>query len=82
MRVEEAVARLNLSDDRFVFFYDPPSGRGMVLYRRYVGHYGLLTQNLEEDTSGTASTGFRSTPFEATPVADRGYRRTHPPAQG
>ena len=45
MTVEEAVARLNGSDDRFVFFSEPPSGRGAVLYRRYDGHYGLLTTN-------------------------------------
>ena len=43
MTVEEAAARLNSTDDRFVFFSEPPSGRGAVLYRRYDGHYGLLT---------------------------------------
>jgi hypothetical protein len=42
---EEAVVRLNGSDDRFVFFSEPPSGRGAVLYCRYDGHYGLLTTN-------------------------------------
>jgi ribosome-associated translation inhibitor RaiA len=43
MTVEEATALLNGTDDRFVFFSEPPSGRGAVLYRRYDGHYGLLT---------------------------------------
>lgn len=43
--VEEAVARLNGNDDRFVFFSELPSGRGAVLYRRYKGHHGLLTTN-------------------------------------
>ena len=45
MTVAEAVARLNGNDDRFVFFSEPPSGRGAVLYRRYDGHYGLLATN-------------------------------------
>jgi hypothetical protein len=26
----------------FVFFRDPTTGRGSVLYHRYDGHYGLL----------------------------------------
>jgi ribosome-associated translation inhibitor RaiA len=34
---------LDASDDRFVFFLDPDTGRGRVLYRRYDGHYGLIT---------------------------------------
>lgn len=29
--------------DRFVFFADAVTGRGCVVYRRYDGHYGLLT---------------------------------------
>lgn len=39
-----AVDRLNLSGQPFLFFR-PPNGhhRGRVLYRRYDGHYGLIT---------------------------------------
>jgi ribosome-associated translation inhibitor RaiA len=40
--VEDAVARLNLSGERFVFFVDPATRRGNLLYRRYDGHYGLI----------------------------------------
>jgi ribosome-associated translation inhibitor RaiA len=42
LRVPEAVERLNLTGAPFLFFADPASGRGHVLYRRYDGHYGLL----------------------------------------
>ncbi len=41
--VEDAIERLNLTDDPFVFFFDASSGRGAVLYRRYDGHYGLVS---------------------------------------
>jgi hypothetical protein len=43
MTLEDAVELLDLSDDRFVFSRDAASGRGQVLYRRYDGHYGLIT---------------------------------------
>lgn len=43
MALEDAVELLDLSEDRFVFYRDAASGRGMVLYRRYDGHYGLIT---------------------------------------
>ena len=39
----EAVMRLELSGEPFVFYLDPDSGRGRVLYIRYDGHYGLIT---------------------------------------
>ena len=41
--VEDATERLNLTDDPFEFFVYASSGRGAVLYRRYDGHYGLVT---------------------------------------
>jgi len=43
MALEDAVELLDLSEDRFVFYRDVASGRGRVLYRRYDGHYGLIT---------------------------------------
>lgn len=43
MPVEQAIERLDVSGEPFVFFLDAPSGRGNVLYRRYDGHYGLIT---------------------------------------
>lgn len=43
LEIEDAEELLDLSDDRFVFFRDLDSGRGRVLYRRYDGHYGLIT---------------------------------------
>ncbi|MBO1414556.1 sigma 54 modulation/S30EA ribosomal C-terminal domain-containing protein, partial [Streptomyces sp. FH025] len=30
-------------DQPFVFYTDTSTGRGNVLYRRYDGHYGLIT---------------------------------------
>jgi ribosome-associated translation inhibitor RaiA len=39
----EAVRRLNLSGEPYLFFRQPDGhGRGRVLYRRYDGHYGLI----------------------------------------
>jgi hypothetical protein len=39
----EAIDRLNVSGEPFLFYLDPDSGRGRVLYLRYDGHYGLIT---------------------------------------
>jgi len=39
---EQARARLDADAERFVFYLDPGSGQGRVLYRRYDGHYGLI----------------------------------------
>ncbi|HEU4515059.1 MAG TPA: HPF/RaiA family ribosome-associated protein [Nocardioidaceae bacterium] len=39
----EAITRLELSGEPFVFYLDPEDGRGRVLYMRYDGHYGLIT---------------------------------------
>lgn len=39
----EAIDRLNVSGEPFLFYLDPESGRGRVLYLRYDGHYGLIT---------------------------------------
>ncbi|MFB9905415.1 ribosome hibernation promotion factor [Allokutzneria oryzae] len=44
----EAVARLNLLGQPFLFFLDADRGRGAVLYHRYDGHYGLITPADEE----------------------------------
>lgn len=43
--LEEAIDLLDASEQPFVFFLDPQTGRGRVLYRRYEGHYGLLSQS-------------------------------------
>lgn len=43
LSVAAAVELLAGCDDRFVFFSDVDTGRGCVLYRRYDGHYGLIT---------------------------------------
>jgi ribosome-associated translation inhibitor RaiA len=42
LAVDEAIERLDLSDEPFTFFLDTDSGRGSVVYRRYDGHYGLI----------------------------------------
>jgi ribosomal subunit interface protein len=41
--VDEATERLDTSRERFVFFLNVETGRGNVIYRRYDGHYGLIT---------------------------------------
>ncbi|MCI4354643.1 MAG: HPF/RaiA family ribosome-associated protein [Thermoplasmata archaeon] len=43
MTVTGAIDLLELGDEPFVFFLDPASRRGQVVYRRYDGHYGLIT---------------------------------------
>jgi hypothetical protein len=43
LTLAEAVHRLNAMGLPFLFFAEPASGRGRVLYRRYDGHYGLIT---------------------------------------
>ena len=43
LTLEEAVERLNSGGEPHVFFADATNGRGNVLYRRYDGHYGLIT---------------------------------------
>jgi hypothetical protein len=43
LRLERARESLDLTGGRFVFYLDPADGRGRVLYRRYDGHYGLIT---------------------------------------
>ena len=41
--LDEAVRQLEASGQPLVFFVDADSGRGNVVYRRYDGHYGVLT---------------------------------------
>jgi ribosome-associated translation inhibitor RaiA len=43
LTVDQAVDRLAASGLPFVFFADPASRRGRVLYHRLDGHYGLIT---------------------------------------
>jgi hypothetical protein len=43
LAVSEAIERLELAGQPFVFFIDPDTERGTVLYHRYDGHYGLIT---------------------------------------
>jgi hypothetical protein len=42
MLLEDAVERLNLSGERFVFYVDAQTRLGNALYLRYDGHYGLI----------------------------------------
>ena len=39
----EAEVLLDEGDEPFVFFAEPEANRGQVLYRRFDGHYGLIT---------------------------------------
>jgi hypothetical protein len=40
-----AVDRLNRGGQPFLFFAEAATGRGRLLYRRYDGHYGLVTSS-------------------------------------
>jgi ribosome-associated translation inhibitor RaiA len=42
MLLEDAIERLDLSGERFLFFVDAQTRRGNVLYLRYDGHYGPI----------------------------------------
>jgi ribosome-associated translation inhibitor RaiA len=41
--VADAVERLDVGGEPFVFFVDADTGRASVVYRRYDGHYGLIS---------------------------------------
>jgi hypothetical protein len=43
LTVDEAIERMNADGEPFVFFGNAVTGRGNVVYRRYDGHYGLIT---------------------------------------
>ncbi len=43
LTVAAAIELLNDTDQPFVFFRNTATGRGNVVYRRYDGHYGLIT---------------------------------------
>lgn len=43
LTLQEALERLNVSGEPHVFFVNALTGRGDVVYRRYDGHYGLIT---------------------------------------
>jgi ribosome-associated translation inhibitor RaiA len=42
LTLAEAIERLDAGGERFVFFVEPTTDRGNVVYRRYDGHYGHL----------------------------------------
>lgn len=43
LTTDEAAARMGYLNEPFLFYLDGERGRGAVLYRRYDGHYGLIT---------------------------------------
>jgi ribosome-associated translation inhibitor RaiA len=43
LTVDQAVERMGVDGRPHVFFADAATGRGTVIYRRYDGHYGLIT---------------------------------------
>jgi ribosome-associated translation inhibitor RaiA len=43
LSVEDAIERLDAGNEDFVFFIRSDTGRGAVGYRRYDGHWGLIT---------------------------------------
>ena len=49
--VRDAVARMAVWDQPFLFFVDTERDRGALLYHRYDGHYGLIEANSREGTT-------------------------------
>lgn len=43
LNVDEAIERLDTGGEERVFFANATTGRGCVVYRRYDGHYGLIS---------------------------------------
>ena len=41
--MRQAIERLNADGEQHLFFANPATGRGNVVYHRYDGHYGLIT---------------------------------------
>ena len=54
--LDQAIEQLDLSGERFVFFVDPQTRRGNLLYVRYDGNYGLIEPAVEEPAGATAGT--------------------------
>ena len=48
----EAIDRLRLTGQPFLFYLDGNHGRGCVLYHRYDGHYGLIDPQAESTFAG------------------------------
>ncbi|MCU0270930.1 MAG: ribosome-associated translation inhibitor RaiA [Acidimicrobiales bacterium] len=42
LSLDDAMERLEVAGERFVFFVNAETGRGNVVYRRFDGHYGLI----------------------------------------
>lgn len=57
LSLADAVARLDATDQRFLFFADPATGLGRVLYRRYDGHYGLIAPPTRRTAGTTGDRG-------------------------
>ncbi len=57
MKPSEAIQLLDGADWPFVFFRNPTTDRGNVIYRRYDGHYGLITPPAEFDDAGEEGGG-------------------------
>jgi hypothetical protein len=57
LTLPQAQQRLDVDDEPWLFFKDPASGRGQVLYRRYDGHYGLITPTGESVAKPSALHG-------------------------
>ena len=53
LAVSQAIELLNESGARLLFFRNLASGRGNVVYRRYDGHYGLLTPPTDDSAMET-----------------------------
>lgn len=52
LTAEEAMERLDATEMPYRFFRDRATGRGAVLYRRFDGHYGLITPADQDGPSG------------------------------
>jgi RNA polymerase-binding transcription factor DksA/ribosome-associated translation inhibitor RaiA len=59
LSLDDALEWLNCTGEAFLFFADPETGRAKVAYRRYDGHYGLITPVDEPAPPAEAATARR-----------------------
>lgn len=58
----EAVQRLGLTSEPFLFYRDTATGRGAVAYRRYDGHYGVIVASAPAAADRSLTVGARLAP--------------------
>lgn len=82
LTVAEAMERLAADRETFVFFVNALTGRGNVIYRRYDGHYGLVTPAEANARTGLSRQRSGSTPRRIAASPRRERADASGPSQG